>query len=153
MQGVGQFMTAGTPGPSVSGKDVGQDVPPSAKIALVTNLSFLDVVDARLGVSASSRDVMRLEERELLELAELLTEFYEDWEPSRPGDAEIRVFLPTSTTLYTDWHPGMPVPTAPVQQLLYVDSLAVEDPASSAVFRLCRRRTGRVTRHSRHAPR
>lgn len=104
----------------------------------MTKLSLLDVIDSRLGTSATSGDVLQLNEDELLKLAEALTQFYAEWRPPAPQEDEIRVFLPSHAhALYTDWHPGMPTPTPPVQQLLYVDALAVEDPASWATARLC----------------
>jgi hypothetical protein len=101
---------------------------------LVPNV--LDVLDHRLETTARVADLMRLSEQEVEALAELLMEHYKAWSPPSLGVDEVRGLIDLTGVRFTDWHPGMPVPRPPIARLLYLDSVAVEDPVSESVANL-----------------
>lgn len=98
-----------------------------------TSHSFVDVVENALGSQVdSTRDVMRLSQREIEEIGARLLDFYDAWTPPIGTLGQIRVFIEQSGVPWIDWNPGMPIPLPPLLSLLYVDSVFIEDPVSSA---------------------
>jgi hypothetical protein len=100
--------------------------------------SFVDVVENALGVQVSERGIMRLSQQEIEAIGALLLDFYDAWTPPTGAPDLIRVFIEQSSVPWIDWHPGMPIPLPPLLSLLYVDSVFVEDPVSSAAAGMLR---------------
>ena len=81
---------------------------------------------------------MRLDQREIEDVAGLLLAFYDAWLPPDPLPDAVRIYVELSGVPWIDWHPGMAVPPPPLLPLRYVDSVVMEDPLSGVARNLMR---------------